>query len=218
MSTLDSRLLRTGDCYAHRFSTPGVFRYELSPLPVSLAVHEDEEPVRVVVVSAATDKAQQQKQHDVVVKQTGNTLMVEPTRIDAVAGDLVVWAGDKSVAQGFRVRGQLGDQVIDSSALRDESIFTHAFGLAGEYEWVDANGSGLGGEIQVSLPDATTFDQDQWLATLEQGSLINVKGQRATPRKVEIIVGQTVVWAVEKAPGVSITDRSLLGVATPTNR
>jgi hypothetical protein len=39
---------------------------------------------------------------------------------------------------------------------------------------------------------------------------VHVTGTRAEPADIEIIVGQTVVWAVEKAPGVTITDRTLL--------
>jgi hypothetical protein len=37
-----------------------------------------------------------------------------------------------------------------------------------------------------------------------------VRGERAEPESVDILVGQTVVWAVEDAPGVSITDTTLI--------
>ena len=45
---------------------------------------------------------------------------------------------------------------------------------------------------------------------MQQGTLVHVTGTQAQPAHVEIMVGQTVVWAVEKAPGVTITDRTLL--------
>jgi hypothetical protein len=99
--------------------------------------------------------------------------------------------------------------MIDSASLRTESIFTHAFGLPGSYEWADANGSSLRGHVHVAVPD-TTGGHEAWLGRLQEGTLVHVRGERTEPERVDIVVGQTVVWAIEDAPGVSITDTSLV--------
>ncbi len=208
MNTLDSRFLRLGDCFAHRFSASGTFGYALSPLPSSLAAHHGEPPALAVIVTEADD-AGAQRQHYVTVSMTGGELRARPAQLRVTAGDLVVWSGDKSVTFAIRVRGRIGDDVIDSASLRTESVFTHAFGLPGTYEWADANGSGLRGQVRVAMP-AAAAGHEEWLSRLEQGTLVHVRGERAEPESVDILVGQTVVWAVEDAPGVSITDTTLI--------
>lgn len=224
--TLDSRFLRVGDCFAHRFSNPGTFRYALSPLPSSLAAHHDEPPRLAVVVaaggpvdrSASSDPAAsgaaaggERRTHTVTVSSSAGTLDASPAVIEVTAGDLVLWSPDRSVTFGFRVRGQLGEEIVDSAALRTESVFSHAFGLPGTYEWADANGSGLHGRVDVVSPPALGVDDvERWLGTLQQGTLVHITGERANPEAVQIVLGQTVVWAVEGAPGVTVTDRTLL--------
>ena len=215
MNTLDSRFIRLGNCFAHRFSAPGTFAYALSPIPSSLAAHHGEPPAQAVIVTARDDGDEDrgaQRQHHVTVSVTGGELHARPPELRVTAGDLVAWAGDKSVTFGFRVRGRIGDEVIDSGSLHTESIFTHAFGLPGTYEWADANGSALRGQVRVAMPD-TAAGYEDWLTRLEQGTLIHVRGERAEPTSADILVGQTVVWAVEDAPGVSITDTSLITAA-----
>ncbi len=46
---------------------------------------------------------------------------------------------------------------------------------------------------------------------MAQGVVVQISGNKVTPAKVELLTGQTVFWAVEKAPGISITDRRLVG-------
>lgn len=214
MNTLDSRFLRLGDCFAHRFSVPGTFHYALSPIPTSLLAHHDEPPTTQSVIVTARDGDDgevRQRQHNVTVTTSGGQLRAKPSELRVAAGDLVVWTADKSVTFGFAVRGQMGSEFVDSASLRTESIFTHAFGVPGTYEWADANGSGLRGQIQVAMPEVAAGHQE-WLSRLGDGRLVHVRGDRAEPSSVEILVGQTVVWAIEDALGVSITDTSLIGV------
>jgi plastocyanin len=210
MNTLDSRFIRLGDCFAHRFSAPGTFAYALSPIPSSLAAHHGERPAQAVIVTAGDSG--EQRQHHVKVSMAEGTLTATPAELRVTLGDLVVWSPDRSVTFGFRVRGRVGDDLVDSASLHTESIFTHAFGLPGSYEWADANGSGLRGQVRVATPD-TAAGHDEWLGRLERGTLVHVRGNHAEPETVEIVVGQTVVWAVEDAPGVSITDTSLIAAA-----
>jgi hypothetical protein len=114
-----------------------------------------------------------------------------------------------TVTFGFAVRGQMGEEFVSSASLRTESVFTHAFGLPGTYEWADANGSGLRGQVRVGTPRAAAGHQE-WLSRLGEGTLIHVRGDQAEPDSIDILAGQTVVWAIEDAPGVSITDTSLI--------
>jgi plastocyanin len=206
MNTLDSRFIRLGDCFAHRFSAPGTFPYALAPIPSSLAAHHGDVPAQAVTVAAGS---REQRRHAVTVSVTDGTLTASPAHLDIAAGDLVVWSADKSVTFGFRVRGKTGDELVDSASLRTESIFTHAFGRPGTYEWADAHGSALRGQVHVAAPDPAD-GHEVWLDRLAEGTLIHVRGERAEPAKVEILVGQTVVWAIEGSPGVSITETSLI--------
>ena len=209
MNTLDSRFIRLGNCFAHRFGAPGTFGYALSPLPSSLVAHHGEAPAQAVIVAGRDYDTAAQRQHHVTVSLADGTLRAHPAELRVTAGDLVVWSADRSVTFGFRVRGRIGDEMIDSASLRTESVFTHAFGVPGTYQWADANGSGLHGQVRVAMPDTGT-GQEEWLSRLEQGTLVHVRGERAEPESVDILVGQTVVWAVENAPGVSITDTNLI--------
>jgi plastocyanin len=206
MNSLDSRFIRLGDCFAHRFSTPGTFAYALTLLPAALRGHHGDAPAYSVTVSAG---GADQRQHAVTVSRRGGTLTASPARLEITAGDLVVWAPDRSVTFGFRVRGTVGDDLVDSAALRTESIYTHAFGQPGTFTWADANGSGLRGQVRVAPHDAEA-GHEAWLERLHEGTLVHVRGEHAEPAQVDVIVGQTVVWAVEDSPGVSITDDSLL--------
>jgi plastocyanin len=204
MNTLDSRVIRPGNCYAHRFSTDGTFIYSLSLLPTSLRAHEDEPPARSIVVRQ--NDGGPQRQHHVVVRADGTGITATPTHVEIAAGDLVTWSADPSLAFGFRVRGRIDGHVIDSSALHTESIFTHAFGRPGVYGWADANGSEIHGQVHVGMPDPSQ-GQESWLEELSKGTLIHVHGGHVHPARVDVVVGQTVVWAVEDAPGISITQR-----------
>ncbi len=207
MNTLDSRFIRLGNCFAHRFSAGGTFAYALSPIPTSLAAHHGERPDQAVIVAAG--HGEKQRQHHINVTVADGELTARPAELHVSAGDLVVWSADRSVTFGFRVRGRIEDELVDSASLRTESIFTHAFGLPGSYEWADANGSSLRGQVRVATAD-TAAGHEEWLGRLEQGTLIHVRGDRAEPETVDIVAGQTVVWAVQDAPGVSITDTSLI--------
>jgi plastocyanin len=164
----------------------------------------------IVTARDGNDDEGLQRQHYVTVAMSDGQLRARPAVLRVTAGDLVVWSGNRSVTFGFAVRGHMGEEFVTSASLRTESIFTHAFGLPGTYEWADANGSGLRGQVRVEAPEAAAGHQE-WLSRLGEGTLVHVQGDRAEPDSVDILVGQTVVWAIEDAPGVSITDASLIG-------
>jgi len=209
MTALDSRVIGIGSCFAHRFSSPGTLQYSLSPLPSALTTGADRASSYSVTVSA--DRNDRPPRQYVTVRQANGRLVASPARLEITAGDIVVWSADRTVPFGFRVRGTIGSNVLDSAALVTESIYTHAFGLAGSFEWADANGSDLRGQVTVAMPDAAE-GHERWLARIGEGALVHVRGVSAEPADLQIVVGQTVVWAVEDAPGVTITDASLIGI------
>jgi plastocyanin len=208
MNALDSRFIGQTNCFAQRFSTPGTFRYRLSPIPSPVTAHQEESAAQSVIVSANSGK--EQSRHMVKVRLHEGELAASPAHLKIAAGDIVVWSAEKSVKLGFRVRGMIADHMIDSASMRTESIFTHAFGLPGTYRWADANGSRLQGQVRVEMPD-TSGGHEEWFTSLQAGTLVHVRGETAHPEEVEIVVGQTVVWAIEDAPGVTITDATLIG-------
>jgi plastocyanin len=212
VNRLDSRFLNQTNCFSYHFATPGTFRYEVSPLALPFAADDDESALRVVVSEAA---GAAQRQHHITVDLAGGKLTAEPARLEIGRGDLVTWSTGGSTALGFAVRGTIGKIAVDSATLRDDAVFTHAFGLPGEYAWADANGSRLRGVVRVvpPMPEGTTAAdrRAQWQRALARGTMILVRGETAEPAEVEIVVGQTVFWAVQDAPGVSITDVALLG-------
>jgi hypothetical protein len=49
-----------------------------------------------------------------------------------------------------------------------------------------------------------------WQSRLGEGTLVMVSDGRSEPAEVEIMLGQTVFFAVVKGPGVTITEPSLI--------
>jgi plastocyanin len=150
------------------------------------------------------------RQHNVSVREVDGALQAEPAQLQIAIGDAVLWVPDKTVRTGFCVRASDGE-TFDSSCLRKNSLYTHAFARAGHYRWRDAHGSALQGEVLARMPEPASAARGDWLRALSQGTVVHIGDERATPALVEILVGQTVAWAVERAPGVSVTDVTLLG-------
>jgi hypothetical protein len=85
----------------------------------------------------------------------------------------------------------------------------------GEHEYVDANGSGLRGAVKVTDPKPRNHDELRaWQARLGEGTLVMISDGRPEPAEVEVMMGQTVFFAVVKGSGVTITDASLIGAQT----
>lgn len=210
MDTLDSRSLRYIDCFAQKFSTPGQVRYRISTLAGACLPLEDEGEF-TIDVNSLSDKSGESQQHDVQVRREGKKFVADPPHLEIHSGDMVLWnTPDPSIA-GYVVVGKGAEGKFDSSALNSEAVFTHAFGTPGEYKWVDANNGKISGVIYVHSLDPKDKEQCQkWLATLEEGSLITIEGDSVYPEKMEILTGQTVFWAVQRALGISITDSRLV--------
>lgn len=209
MDVFDSRALGPFDSYGQRFMRPGSFHYNLVPAGFTGMSLE----YRFSVVVTEAEEEHRMEQHNVAVRTEGRELWAEPEDLTVAVGDLVLWHGP-----GLRTRFAVdGDrEFFRSSGLATESGYSHAFGVAGDYRWVDANGSKLSGRVVVTDMDASTdAGRRRWLETLRKGTVVMIQGESAEPAEVKIITGQTVFFAVTKAPGVSITDERLVRIGRP---
>lgn len=207
MDTLDSRALSYIDCFARRFTKPGSVRYGITSASVRCDLHDED--AFVIEVGEQREPGGKGKQHDVTVRMKGGRFTVEPAKLSIQAGDVVMWHGANSAVPGFIVQGLAGDQRFSSASLDAESLFTHAFGVPGTYDWGDMGQSDIGGRVVVKdLDTKSKKDCEKWMRALSQGALVTIKG-KAEPQQVEIVTGQTVFFAVVDAPGITITDQRL---------
>jgi plastocyanin len=205
MNELDSRSLAFTDCFAQRFEKPGEVTYEVVHAAGAM-VDLKERPFRITV-AAAGGEGPESEQHDVVVRWDGRAFAVEPAALKIAAGEVVLWHAPDAKAPGFLVRGEGPDGAFSSAALAQQAVYTHAFGLAGDYRWVDANGSRIGGQVRVREVDGKDKRaMNSWANAIAKPTLVTISGDRVEPEQVRIYVGQTVFFAVEKAPGITITD------------
>jgi len=205
MDTLDSRALRLTDCYAQRFMKPGTYPYNV--LPVMGHCVSPERPFAVHVEEAG--KNARMKQHSLVVKFEAGRFTVDRESLTIGAGDLVLWNCPDKKAIPYTIVGE--KEFFSSYRLVNESGYSHAFGFAGNYEWVDAHGTSLSGVVRVKDPGCKeTSDFQRWHEQLGKGALVTITGATADPRELDILTGQTVFFIVTKGPGISITDRRLL--------
>ena len=125
------------------------------------------------------------------------------------AGDLVTWNCPQREAVAFAITGDA--DFFQSTRLVTECGYSHAFGRAGEYEWVDAYGTGPRGVVRVHDPECRTQDDFAgWREQLAKGALVMISDGKVEPAEVDIFTGQTVFFAVVTGPGVSITDKGAL--------
>jgi plastocyanin len=202
----DSRALRYTDSFGQRFMRSGRYPYDLR----SAAWGGLRRPGPRFVIDVSKERTRDRMtQHDVRVLVEGNGLVADPPELSVGVGDMVLFATRVANAPPFVVLGE--QDFFSSAALSTEAGYAHAFGVPGEYRWVDANGSRLHGTVRVTTPEENEErDRDAWLGALSKGTLIMIEGDECDPREVDIVTGQTVFWAVTKAPGVSITDARLL--------
>jgi plastocyanin len=203
--SLDSRALRRTDCYAQRFMKAGKYAYNILPLGGDCMTGD--RPFTIEVVDGP--KVPEMQQHTVLVRTEGGRFRIAETSLKINAGDLVLWNCVDSRAVPYAVVGD--KEFFASHRMLNECGFSHAFGTPGEYRWMDAHGSGLGGVIRVKDPgNRTQADCERWQKALSKGTLVMITGAKAEPNEVDIMVGQTVFFAVTKSTGISITDERLV--------
>ncbi len=205
LEQLDSRALRRTDCYAQRFMKPGTYPYNVLPAfgdcvnserPFTIKVHEQK-------------KKPAMTQHNVVVHFANGHFIVEPSEIVIEAGDLVLWNCPQAGGSPYCIAGD--KDFFSSHRMVNECGYSHAFGVAGEFRWRDANGGHAHGIIRVRDPQCTERSHfGHWQEALKKGTLVMIEDGTAKPSSVEIVTGQTVFFAVVKGSGISITDERLL--------
>ena len=215
MDILDSRALRYTDCFAHKFSAPGKVQYQITSMGGTFLPFDPDHVFTIDVKERPKDSKTKSDdegaQHEVIVRHDGQLFTGEPARLEITAGDVVMWRTKDQSTPGFAVRGSGKGTAFDSSALTGNSLYTHAFGIPGEYRWVDANGGPVSGILRVNpLPSDDKKERERWVKNLSIGLLITVNGNSATPNDMKMAVGQTVFWAIEKASGITITDARLV--------
>jgi plastocyanin len=209
-NTLDSRFLQFGNTFTQRFSQAGKVPYSIGVgSPTTFLLGPLKPPFSISVRDSA-QKGSKGKQHRVRVFHRGGSFQAEPPHLEIETGDAVTWSCLPKTPP-FSIRGGLEGFHFDSAAITQYAAYTHPFGVAGEYEWVDANGSGLRGRVNVHEPKLQgQRDFEQFRKQLTAGVLVTVRGEKAEPETVDIAVGQTVFWAIESARGITITDGKLL--------
>jgi plastocyanin len=205
VSTLDSRSLTYVNTFGRRFSEPGEVRYRLVTAAVVC------QPAIDLPFTIEVAKGKRGKQHDVNVHLEGDGLVAEPPKLSIAAGDLVLWHSVASTP-GYAVQGEGEGGRFDSSSLTSETLYTHAFGVPGDFEWTDAIHGSLSGVVKVTSLDSGDPKQcREWMEALAHGTVVVIEGDRADPPEVSVLAGQTVFFAVTAAEGITITDARLVG-------
>jgi plastocyanin len=208
--TFDSRALTRVNCYGQRFMKPGNYPYAI--VPAGGQHLSDERPFLVHVSEG--EVAKEMKQHTLQVSASRGHFTVEK-EISIRPGDLVLWNCHEAKAPAYVI---VGDKPFFCSArLLNESGYTHAFALPGEYRWVDVYGSGAKGVVSVKQPCLESAeDIKRWHGRLGKATVVMIAGSKVEPHHVEIEVGQTVFFAVSKGPGISITHVDSAKLHPPT--
>ena len=202
---LDSRALGRADCYAQRFMRPGDYRYDVVPA-VGHVISTDR-PFVVRVKDGA--ETAEMSQHNIRITRSGGRFKISDIQIEIEMGDLVLW----NCADGGDIRfAVVGDHdFFGNTRLVNECGFMHAFGMPGDYHWVDVHGSAARGTVRVKDPGIKgEAGLKRWQERLSEGTLVMITGDEVAPAEVEIVTGQTVFFTVVKGPGISITDARLL--------
>lgn len=205
IDTLDSRTLRLTNCYGQRFMREG--HYTWNALPAGGGAISGDRPHSIEVRPRKGEG--KMTQHDVALRWQDGRFVPDQAKLSIEVGDLVLWHCNDARAPGYEIAG---DQAFFGSAsLVNECGYTHAFGLPGRYDWVDAHGSGLGGSVVVEAVDCKTRqDLAKWQARVAEPTLVMIQGGKVEPRDVKIMVGQTVYFAIVTGPGITITDKRLV--------
>jgi plastocyanin len=207
MNTLDSRFCRVGDTFAQRFTEPGNYAYDFNLPGLPPFGHANRFSISV---KGTFDNNKEGKQHFVTVRREGTNFVADPPKLEIETGDVVLWNTNEANTAGFSISGKSETDSFNSGDMERNALYSHAFGSPGEIEWLDANAHGPAGKITVKMPKTDSAkDMEAFKETLTQGAVIIINGKKADKTQVEIFVGQTVFFAVEKAEGIAITERNV---------
>jgi hypothetical protein len=222
MFDLDSRLIRFGDSYTQAFPRVGDFSYRVEAPTFP-------HPPNTYMLHVSQPGPNPPALHEELVSLgEGYDLLVRDQDLTVFQHDLVRWHTESFEFPAFRVVGGDVQFQFDSARLTDGAVYTHRFGSEGTYEWVDANGSGIHGTVRVDPPPTfltsrfaerhsleyrearTTFMAD-YQAAVSEAKVVRIHGSTVDPPElVGVAIGQPVVWIIQNAPGITITDRRLM--------
>lgn len=215
MYILDSRVISPVARFAQCFTQPGLYRYGFAPLVLGRA-NTANMPF-TINVKATGEPKRAGKQHDVIIGQDCGRLTPDRAELDIEVNDLVSWSACDTSTPGYSVSGYSETHSFNSAAMTVGAIYVHAFGSAGDFDWKDANGHSLSGQVRVTMPPATTAQEmEAYRDRLAKPAVVVINGEKAEPSKVEIVVGGVVYFIVEHAEGITITDcRLIAGTTAP---
>jgi len=208
MNSLDSRYLRLGDTFAHRFVTHGTYRYTVG-IPGGIAPPDHHGAFEILVAAGAGTAS---TTHYATVSFADGVFSVEPKALHIRHNDVVLWSTASATTPGFAVQCTNKTAQFGSAELPANSMYSHAFGSPGEFAWSSVRDPRLNGTVSVTAhpPCLTEEHRVAYLEKLSKASLVMIDGTKAHPRKIAVTVGQTVFFAVRSGEGVAIVDRTLL--------
>jgi plastocyanin len=198
---LDSRVLEPTNCFGRAFEEPGTYRYAVVP---ALGSHFARDVPFAIKV--ARERAREGATHNVSIAFREGHFDASPAELAIQAGDFVLWCAAGQDVPNYAIVGERN--AFANDRLRNQSVYTHVFGSPGTFEWVDVCGSRAAGRVTVTSPD--TRDPaalEQWRKTSREPVMVTIKGGKASPADVRILVNQQVFFAVEDGPGITITDK-----------
>ena len=205
MNTLDSRFCRLGDTFAQRFTVAGNYAYDFNLPGLPPFSHANRYSISV---KGTFDSNKEGKQHFVIVRRQDTNFVADPPKLEIETGDVVLWSTPEANTFGFSISGKSENDSFNSANMTRNAMFSHAFGSPGEVQWLDANAHGPFGKIIVKMPEIeSAADMESFQKTLTEGAVVIINGTKAEPAQVEILVGQTVFFAVEQGAGIAIAER-----------
>ena len=197
MDIVNSRLLTSQDGYLQLFPNAGEFLYYLTLTPEGIkTAHES---AFHLTVKPGKAKQGAGAQHDVKVHWDGKCYVPTPERLEIAVNDYVIWHCERMAGSPpFAVRGQGEGGAFSSSSMSATSAYTHFFLTAGDVKYqVSGKGS-----YTVRVADHRKVKDYEKRAA--DAPVVTIRRGEASPRELDIVAGQTVIWAVEEGSGVTI--------------
>jgi hypothetical protein len=201
MDILDSRQLTNHDGFVQLFAQDDVYEYHVTSMPRGVAPQH--EPAFELEVKTGGKQKGSGAQHQVMVSwdQRGSHYVAKPARLEISQNDFVIWHCERMVGSPpFRVVGKGRKGSFDSASLGPNAVFTHVFLEAGLYTY-QVNGVGA---FEIDVTDHRKVARDVYLKQAATAPVVLIKGGKPDQDRLEIVAGQTVVWAVENDAGVVI--------------
>jgi plastocyanin len=206
---LDSRALRHTDTYGQRFMRPGTYRYAIAPAGLPWRDHDFPYAVHVTERGEPRREGDDMQQVDVSITSDCEGLRPDQHEVTISEGDLVLWHSPDATDSACAVVGEKG--FFGNDPMTNECGYSHVFTTPGEHHWRDANGSGLSGVVRVIDPEVESKRAfGAWQRQLREGTLVLIHDGKVEPAEVEIVLGQTVFFAIVTSEGVTVTADEIL--------